>query len=418
MIQSIAAQLGRRRFLKQAGALATAAALARPFSIRAQESVKKLRMGIVGCGRRGKVVSEMAQQDGRFEVVALADVFQDQVDKLGEEIQVPAGRRYTGLKSCERLLDAGGLDILAVISPPYFHPEQVEAAVEAGVHVWLAKPIAVDAPGVARVAAAAKKATAKKKCVLVDFQTRAYPHFHEAARRVAAGALGKLGFGEIEGSCPGHRLREPQTGPEGRLRNWLQWKDLCGESVVEYSIHAIDVASLMMGRPPKSATGICRRNLLDHLAEPRPGDVKDLMLVEYDYGEGLVVQLRAKRFDQYRTQSGEAIELNLFGTQGRLFASYTGEVQIIGKEPFNGDAFLGEKLRAIYRDGILRNFATFHKNIGEGNCANETVAASVQSHYLALLAREAGYRGGAKVTWEEVTGSKEKLEYDPGGLPV
>ena len=205
----------RREFLAKAGLASAAFTL--PGLTRGQEaSSGKLRIGIVGCGGRSNNVGEMALKDGRFEIVALADYFQATVDTQGEKFKVPANRRFTGLDCYKKMIEAGGIDIVAVLTPPYFHPEQVEAAVEAGLHVWLAKPIAVDAPGVARIEAAARKATEKKRCFLVDFQTRALAHYHEAARLVAAGDLGELGWGEIEGTCPAFELRVPQDGQEAK----------------------------------------------------------------------------------------------------------------------------------------------------------------------------------------------------------
>ena len=53
---------------------------------------------------------------------------------------------------------------------PCFYPEQVAAAVAAGCHVYLAKPIAVNAPGALAIGAAAEAAAAKQRCLLVDYQ--------------------------------------------------------------------------------------------------------------------------------------------------------------------------------------------------------------------------------------------------------
>lgn len=165
----------RRGFLASSGI--AAAAVSFPNIVRAQNpSGPKLRIGIIGCGGRASVVGEMALRNGHFEIVALADYFQDAVNEKGKKFNVPANRRFTGLDCFRKMIEAGGIDIAAVLSPPYFHPEQVEAAVEAGLHIWLAKPIAVDAPGVARIEAAARKATEKQRCFLVDFQTRALAH--------------------------------------------------------------------------------------------------------------------------------------------------------------------------------------------------------------------------------------------------
>lgn len=407
----------RRDFLATAG-LATAAA-AIPSQARAQSPGSgKLKIGIIGCGGRCNTVASVAVKDGRFEIAALADYFQGAVDDKGEKFGVPAEKRFTGLNCFRRMIDAGGLDIVAVLTPPYFHPEQVEAAVEAGMHVWLAKPIAVDAPGVARIEAAAKKAAGKKRCFLVDFQTRALEHFNEAARRIAAGDMGTLGYGEIEGTCPAFGLRTPSGPKDAKLKNWLQWKDLCGESIVEFSIHSIDLASLMIGRPPVSATGYTGRMLIDKMPEATPGDVQDHWIATFDYGDGLTVGFRGKRFEGHGLPKHHGIFVKLHGSHGSLSADYSGEVIIRGEKSFNGDSFMKEKIRGLYERGVANNWNTFHDDISKGNFAQETVAPSVQSHYLALLAREACYRGGETVTWDEVVKSTKAFEFDAEGLTV
>lgn len=404
----------RRTFLKQSGLAAGALALGSQSSVMGQgkPAGPKLRVGIVGCGGRSYNVGEMALADGRFEIVALADYFQEAVDTIGEKYNVPAKRRYTGLHCYKRLIDAGQIDIIAILSPPYFHPEQVDAAVEAGLHVWLAKPIAVDAPGIARIEAASRKSSAQNKCFLVDLQTRALEHYHEAARRVAAGDLGTLGYGEIEATSTAFKLRVPDAGMESRLKNWLQWKDLSGENIMEFSIHAIDMASLMIGRPPISATGFCERNIIKDM----PGDVRDVTSVVYDYGEGFKCMLRAKRFQHHKISGG--IDVALFGEKGGLYATYKGEVYIKGENNFSGDRYLGEKIRGIYNLGISKNWETFYKNITEGDYKQATVPPSVDSHYLALLGREAAYAQGSTVTWEDILKSKKTMNFDTGGLAV
>lgn len=414
----------RRTFLASAG-LATAAATM-PQIVTAQKAEgKKLRVGIIGCGGRANNVGDMAVKDGRFEIVALADYFQDAVDEKGEKFHVPANRRHTGLHCFSKMIEAGGLDIVAVLSPPYFHPEQVEAAVEAGLHVWLAKPIAVDPVGVARIEAAANKAAAKQRCFLVDFQTRAFPHYHEAARMAQNGDLGALGWGEIEGTCPAFGSRSDDKGPEGKLKNWLQWKDLCGESLIEFSIHSIDLASLLIGRNPKSATGQCGRFLLDKLPDVPPSDVQDHWLVTYDYGDGLKVMFRGKRFDGHGLPEHHGIYVKLHGSLGSLSADYSGEVLVFGQKKFYGDRFMKEqgfaltkdnKFRGLYNKGITANWNTFHDCISKGDFSQATVAPSVQSHYLAMLAREAGYAQGKPVTWEDVVSSRKVMSFDVSGL--
>ena len=403
----------RRKFLATTG-LATAAFTA-PRIIRAETTTaQKIRIGIVGCGGRLNPVADMALRDGRYEIVSLADYFQNMVDEKGEKYDVPANRRFTGLQCYQKLIEAGGIDVVVILSPPYFHPEQAEAAVDAGLHVWLAKPIAVDAQGTARIDAAAAKAAAKERVFFVDFQTRALNHFPEAARRIANGDLGKLGYGEIEGSCIGFKERVPHEGPESMLRNWLQWRSLCGEAIVEFSIHSIDMASLMIGRNPISATGYCGRNFLDHV--PIASDVQDHFVATYDYGDGFNVQFRCKRFEHFATPGHAAIHTKIFGTEGNLFADYSGEVVIRGKKPFNGDRFMDERIRGIYHRGITENWKIFHDLVTRGDFSQATVAPSIQSQYLALLARDACENGGAPVTWDKTVNNPTAFEFDTTGL--
>ena len=403
----------RRKFLATTGL--AGAAFTAPGILRAGANpTPKMRIGIVGCGGRLDPVVDMALNDGRFEIVALADYFQNMVDDKGGKYNVPANRRFTGLQCYRKMIDAGGIDVIAILSPPYFHPEQVEAAVEAGLHVWLAKPIAVDAQGTARIEAAAAKAAAKQRVMFVDFQTRALGQFNEAARRVANGDLGKLGYGEVEGSCIGFKERVPHEGTESKLRNWLQWRALCGEAIVEYSIHSIDIASLLIGRNPISATGYCGRNFLD--AVPISSDVRDHFVATYDYGDGFKVQFRCKRFEHFAAPNHAAIHAKIFGTEGNVSADYSGEVVIRGNKPFNGDRFMGERIRGIYHRGITENWKIFHDLVKRGDYSQTTVARSVQSQYLALLTRDACDKGGAPVTWDEAANNPVAIEFDTSGL--
>lgn len=403
----------RRDFLAKTGL--AAAAFSAPHIVRAESaSNAKLRIGIVGCGGRANAVGDMALRDGRYEITAVADYFQDMVDEKGEKFGVPANRRFTGLECYQKMIEAGGFDVIAILSPPYFHPEQVEAAVEAGLHVWLAKPISVDAQGAARIEAAAAKAAAKERVFFVDFQTRALGHFNEAARRIAQGDLGKLGFGEVEGSCIAFKERVPHEGPESMLRNWLQWRPLCGEAIVEFSIHSIDMTSLMIGRNPLSATGYCGRNFLDSM--PIASDVKDHWVATFDYGDGFKVQFRCKRFEHFAAPGHAAIYTKIFGTEGNLFADYSGEVVIRGAKSFNGDRFMNEKIRGIYHRGIIENWKAFHDLVVNRDFSQATVAPSVQSQYLALLARDACEKGGVTVTWDEAVKNPLALNFDATGL--
>ena len=140
-------------------------------------------------------------------------------------------------------------------SPPYFHPEQAAAAVDAGKHVFLAKPVAIDVPGCKSIRASGKKATSRKQVFLVDFQTRANEFYREAVRRVRAGDLGQLVMGEAQYPWEGGGRGARPSGSEECLRSWYYVLEISGDFIVEESIHALDVATWIAGGDPVCAVG-------------------------------------------------------------------------------------------------------------------------------------------------------------------
>ena len=188
--------LNRREFLAGAGGAAMSFSIMKPGLARGSQVSSKISLGSIGCGSRGTWIAGLFHKHGGYEITAAADYFPDRVNTFGDKYNVPAARRFTGLKGFQRMLDAK-VDAVAIESPPYFHHEQAAAAVEAGVHVYLAKPMAVDVPGCRSIEASAKKAEEKKLAYLIDFQTRTDPFYQEAIRRVQKeGNIGRIVSGE------------------------------------------------------------------------------------------------------------------------------------------------------------------------------------------------------------------------------
>jgi myo-inositol 2-dehydrogenase/D-chiro-inositol 1-dehydrogenase len=184
-------EITRRKFVAAASAAALSFNVVLPESVRSSEANSKIALGLIGCGGRGKWIADLFEKNGHYKIVAVADYFEDRATEAGEKLHVEAGHRYTGLSGYKRLLEQK-LDAVAIESPPYFHPEQAAAAVEAGKHVYLAKPVAVDVPGCRSISESGKRATENKLCFLVDFQTRAHPAYQEVVRRVHSGELGRI----------------------------------------------------------------------------------------------------------------------------------------------------------------------------------------------------------------------------------
>jgi predicted dehydrogenase len=381
-------------------------AFLKPELVGAAEANSKIDIGVVGCGGRGAWIAELFAKSGNYNVVALADYFQDRVDAAGNKLNVPPAKRFTGLSGYRRLLEQK-LEAVAIETPPYFHPEQAAAAVEAGKHVYLAKPIAVDVPGCNSVAESGRKATQKRLAFQVDFQTRAMPAYQEVVSRIHKGGIGKLVtiYAEYQTSLMFEdrdaELRKSPTDPEVRLRTWGIDRVLSGDVITEQNIHALDVATWIANADPIKAYG--------HGGRSRPfvGDCWDHFSVLFFFPDDLAVTFTAKQvgfgFDD--------IMVRAHGTTGTIETSYGGKEWLHSRE----DHFEGATDN-IYLVGVERNMATFYDNIVQGDFSNPTVAPSVRSNLTTILGRTAAYRPGQEVTWKQILKAAEKWKFNPKGL--
>jgi predicted dehydrogenase len=398
----------RREFMAKAGAAALSATILRPGLVRGTEANSKIRVGLVGCGGRGGWIAGLFKKHGGYEITAAADYFKERVDEVGAVLAIPESRRFTGLAGYKRLLDAG-VDAAVIESPPFFHPEQSAAAVDAGAHVYLAKPVAVDVPGCDSIATSGRKASAKKRAFLVDFQTRAHPSFIEAVKRVHEGGLGDLLFGEAvyHAESPWEEwydlLRANPGNPEIRLRAWGLDRALSGDMITEQDIHALDVMNWLMKTPPLHALGCGGLK-----ARPKAGTCWDHFVVYYQYPDKVGIQFSGRQFKGHGTAEG--IKNRMFGSKGVLETEYGGTVLIRGENYYNGG-----KTAEIYESGAVANIAAFHRAILEGDFRNPTVAPSVQSNLITILGRKSATENRV-VAWAELIKDTERLNPDLKGL--
>ncbi len=402
--RSRSASLSRRGFL--AGSAAVGLTILRPELVKGTEANAKIRVGLIGCGGRcNHHVAPIFQMHKGFEFVAAADYFADRATATAKNFGIPATAAFSGLSGYKRVLDAKP-DAIVIESTPYFHAEQALAGVEAGCHVYCAKPIAVDVPGCLTMADAGRKGTENKRCVLIDFQTRTDPFYREAVRRVHAGAIGPLVSGEARYLCDstwGHQYvagLDP-SNPETRIRAWGLDRILSGDIITEQNIHALDVASWLIDANPVKAVGSCGKKGRDDR-----GTCNDHFNVIFTFPNDVVVSFLSK---QYGTGSDD-IGCSMFGPRGTIETHYGGRVHISGKKSYPGGV-----TGRIYWDGIVQNVADFHQSITKQDFSNPTVAPSVRSNLTTILGRTAAYRK-AEATWEEMMKTAEKLEFPLAGL--
>ncbi len=393
MSKRIGHGVGRRELLTGAAA-AAGLTIVQARSVAGTRANSTIELGIIGSGRRGRWIGKLFQKDGRYRIVALADVFEDQLAAARKELQIEDARCHKGMKAYQELL-ASKMDAVAIESPPYCHAEQAAAAVEAGKHVYLAKPVATDVPGSRLVIDAGKKA-AGKRSFWVDFQTRVADNFMEAARRVRDGAIGKPVLGQACYYCSviPYNTDITKKGPETRLRNWLHDVALSGDIIVEQNVHAMDVMDWLLGGHPVKAygTGGCK-------VRTDYGDCWDHYAVTFWYPRDVPVSFSSSQC----TKGHNDIGARVFGSEGTVDTHYLGKVEITGDHPWNG----GERPE-MFTLGAVENIKRFADSLLGGKPINNAEQAA-QSTLTTILGRMAA-RANRVVTWDEMMERNERLE--------
>src|SRR5437762_9299780 len=292
--------LDRRTFVG-ATAAAAAAMFIKPELVHGTRANSAVRVGLLGCGGRGTEDASNLVDTGGARVVALADLFPDQLDAARahfDQVQQAKGfaaldpkQLFVGPRAYERLAASKEVDAIVIATPPYYHPQHLEAAAAAGKHVCLEKPVAVDVPGAMKVMDIGKRAQGKLS-LDVGFQIRDCPPFVEMVKRIHGGALGKIICGESH-YFAGYLDRPawPDATPvERRLRNWVYDRVLSGDIVVEQNIHVIDICNWVLKAHPLKASASRGR-----AGRPTDGDVYGNYDVLFHYPDGVDVRSEERR---------------------------------------------------------------------------------------------------------------------------
>lgn len=410
--------MNRRTFIDQATTGAALPLLAAATGSLAQEGTpkpatnlpvgRKLRIGVVGLGNRGSWIASLFKQNPGYEIVAVADYFEETVNKVGDKLEVSASRRFTGLSGYKRVLDSG-IEALVLQDIAYFYPEQAATAIDAGCHVYTAKPFAIDVPGVFAMQALGRKATAKKLCLHVDYQLPTDPANQEVRRRVREGALGGLAHIFSGGTCG--MLPDPKPGPtiENLFRRaWYSHVALSGDLLLLYDIHIIDGVTWVTGQRAAAASGYSR------IVRPDPhGDRMDCGGVVWQLPDGTCWTHATQQLQN--NPSMHNLEADLLGQKATARLAYSGKVFVRGNPKEDFDDYYGATSTSIYADGAKANIAEFHRCVTEGRFDNPTVQRSVDSTLTGILGREA-MRRKKWLTMDELINENQKLEPNLRGL--
>jgi len=408
-------QIGRREFI-----IGTASAaglmILKPALVRGTAANSAVGLGILGCGGRGTAVGSGFVENTPTRVVALADLFDDQLKAATKTFNslaqakghagIDSGQLFRGPKACEQLAASKEVDAVLIATPPYFHPQHLEIMVAAGKHIYLEKPVAVDVPGAKRVIQAGDKAGTKLS-LAVGFQIRKAPPYVELVRRIHGGALGKIACGLAYYYCPAiDRPDWPNASPvERRLRNWLHDRVLSGDILVEQNIHVIDICNwVLQGHPLKAVGSGGRKVRTDH------GNCSDNYNLVFTYPGNVQISFGSTQFDKVAFDAA----VRFFGTRGSSESHYDHRVSIAGEEPWDaglGPAQSGGEFSAAgtFRGALdqadSEKQKAFIESITSGKFINEA-AQGADSALSAMLGRTAAYTG-QEVTWEQLIASEE-----------
>jgi len=411
-------EIHRRRFI--GGAAAAGGVLFIPAGlVRGSAANSAVRVGLLGCGGRGTEDATNLVETGGARVVALADMFQDQLDTARAAFdKMQSGKGYStidpsqlfvGPKAFEKIAASKDVDAIVVASPPYFHPQHLEAVVAGGKHVYLEKPVAVDVPGANKVVEIGKRAEGKLS-LDVGFQIRDCPPFVEMVKRIHGGALGNIVCGEAH-YLSGYLDRpkwEKASPTERRLRNWVYDRVLSGDIIVEQNIHVIDICNWILKAHPVKCAGTGGRS-----GRPVDGDVFGNYNVVFTYPGEIDVTFSSTQF----AKGWWDVTERFFGTKGTSQSPYSGPLGIWGDEPWQTPQTPEKDAQGFSATGKFTSnleFADpekkklFVESITSGKFHNQA-ATGAESAVSCMMARTAAYTG-REVTWDEQWKSKEEWE--------
>ncbi len=372
----------------------------------------EIKIALIGCGGRGTGAANQAlRTEGKVKLIAMADIFEDRLEgslqqlekqsAIRDRLDVPKDRRFIGFDAYQKALDAGP-DLVILATPPGFRPYHFEAAVNAGKHVFMEKPVATDAPGVRKVLAAAEESKRKNLAVGVGLQRHHQAQYIETIKRLQDGAIGDIVATRVywNGSTPWVHRREELESKYGRklsemeyqLRNWYYFTWICGDHIVEQHIHNMDVGNWLKGAFPVSANGMggCQVR-----KGPDYGETFDHHAVEFTYADG------SKMFSQCRHIPGCWNEVREFALGANGTADISGEI-IKGKDKW--------RYRGQRPDPYQVEHDDLFAAIRSGTPYNEAEYGA-KSSMTAILGRMCTYSGQA-LSWDEAINSDISLAPD------
>ena len=377
---------------------------------------KPLKAALVGCGDRGTgAATQFLKAGPNLSIIALADIFPDRQERclntLKEKFNndVPEANRFLGFDAYQKVLAMPEVEVVLLCTPTHFRPEQFKAAVEAGKHIFMEKPCAVDPSGIRTIIASAKVAESKGLTVITGNQRRHRRDYWEALIQVRNGAIGDIvsGSAHWDQGAWWNKLKRPEwSDMEYCIRNWFNIKWLSGDHILDQAIHNIDIVTWFMDDRPLRATGYGGR------AQRLTGDIFDFFSVDYYYNNNRKMLTTARQIDG----CGNNVSEQVYGTKGVAKLNDRGEIHL---EDYSGNTLWAYD----YESKPVKNpYDQEHIHLVESIRLNKKINQAESLAYstqVAILGREAAYTGKS-ISWEEIMASTLRYgpeKYELGALP-
>lgn len=430
--------VSRRKFLGQAGALSALSTVSIGSVLSACSSNKNaksatageyldqapdgkiLKAGLVGCGNRGTGAAFNFLDAGpNLQLVALADVFDDQVQlcrnklKTQKNVDIPDSKCFSGFDAYKRLIESD-VDIVLLATPPHFRPEHLEACVQAKKHVFMEKPAAVDPVGIRSLIGSGKKAEAIGLCIVAGTQRRHARNYLETFRQVEAGAIGKPVAANaywLQNHVWYRTRQEGWSDMEYMVRNWNNFRWLCGDHFLDTHVHNIDIINWFAGKHPISAIGGGARH------RRLTGDQWDFFSVDFYFDEGMHSHSMSRQIDNCANATAE----HLMGTEGYTNCEDTifyPDGTIKWQYPYPVDVN-GNPTKTVSVSPYVQEHIDLITAIRTNKPINEAEQLAL-STLTAIMGREAAYTGKL-ITWEEINKSDMRMgptEYKMGPVDM
>ena len=358
---------------------------------------RKVKVATIGCGGRSNrdipnfiKACEMLGLEAEF--VALADAFEDKAFEQADKYGVSRDKCIVGWDSYQKVAESDA-EFVMLITPPSFRPLHLDTLVDAGKHVLMQKPVAVDAPGCRRVVAAGERAKKKGLAILAGTQRRHTIGYMENAAKIQNGAIGEILGGTVSwnGSVPWIWERQKGWSDADYLaRNWLNWSEMSGDHLGEQHVHNIDVANWFLGRTPVSVVGFGGR------ARRETGNNYDFFSLDLDYGDGVHIHSQCRQISGAYSRVGEFFR----GSEGEV----NGGGKLVGK-----DVSI-PKFDVMDKDGNVQELINWVKSARNGEPINEARQIA-ESTAVAIMGRYAAYTGDF-IRFRDLMENTESQYYD------